>query len=144
MDLFLVKQSKGVLQLSASAQDIRDRLLDVRFNYLFDLSNTTYIGIRFRMEDYQGWTDVQDQIVGSINISSYLHLVDFNINKQTISIPWISDDLYELGDEWHALEFVINPDTFWATISLDEKKLEQGTSIQTEENWFHNCLLPMK
>lgn len=126
MDLFLVKQSKGVLQLSASAQDIRDRLLDVRFNYLFDLSNTTYIGIRFRMEDYQGWTDVQDQIVGSINISSYLHLVDFNINKQTISIPWISDDLYELGDEWHALEFVINPDTFWATISLDGKEIGAG------------------
>lgn len=137
-DLWILKQSKGVFQISSSAQDNQRRNPTIQFNYYFDPTSTTYIGIRFRMEDYLGWTDVASQMLGRMGISDF-QFMELNLNKQTMITCFDYDTVYDLEDDWHVVELVFEPETTFLTIYLDGMAISSG-NYPEELNLMHSHL----
>jgi len=141
-DLWILKQSKGVFQISSSAQDNQRRNPTIEFSYYFDPTSTTYIGIRFRMEDYLGWTDVESQMLGRMGISDF-HVITLNLNKQTMTTYFDPDMVYDLENDWHVVELVFEPDKTLITILLDGVIISSGNypkelNLRHSQLWISN------
>ena len=118
-DFKLINQQNDVLHIAATTSEEIKQKIFIPIKYFYSVSDVSYMGIRFRIEDYQGWSDIDKPMGGYIGTDDFpLGILD--LSKQTISN---GDKTVFLGTTWHALESVIDADTNTITVLLDGEEL---------------------
>ena len=118
-DFKLINQQSDVLHIAATTSEEIKQNIYIPIKYFYSVSDVSYMGIRFRIEDYQGWSDIDKPMGGYIGTDDFpLGILD--LSKQTISN---GDKTVFLGTTWHALESVIDADTNTITVLLDGEEL---------------------
>jgi hypothetical protein len=120
-DLRSISQQNGVLHLAATMSDQGVEEIYAPVNHLFSLEDTSYVGIRFRLGDYQGWSDIQQQIEGYIG-TEFFPIAALNFTTQTINLH---DQSAFIGTAWHTLEAVVSSDRSLLQIYLDGEPFAQ-------------------
>jgi hypothetical protein len=133
-----VTQTNGVLQLAIAP--VGDQLFSnsLHSKYLFNLEQLSYLGFRFRMDNYLG--TIQENTFFS---SEFFMVPDAALANPNIQINGISQMLendlgISLGSRWHSIEMVSQPEKNFFNLYLDGKKIQ--TIPFSDENlrlWRH-------
>jgi hypothetical protein len=120
----VIRQANGVLQLTVAPTGEQQTYMDLQSKYMFSPQKITYLGFRFRINDYLGkiqantfadgnltyqYADISD--IGNLQID--ILAKNLNIDKTGMA----------LGSGWHALEMVSQKDAHLIDIFLDGKKI---------------------
>jgi hypothetical protein len=139
-----ISQANGVLQLAVAPTGGQTGYLILNSKYSFNPQQVTYLGYRFRLDDYQGV--VQENTY--INESSTYQFVDIP-DTFRIQFDGLSQKLYfnsseiDLGSRWHALEIVSQANRQLVDIYLDGKKVHtQAFTGEQFARWMH-CTFSM-
>jgi hypothetical protein len=124
-DLRSMIQQNGVLHMAARTAFQDEVNVYITVNHLFSLADTSYIGIRFRLGDYQGWSDAHQPTEGYIGTDSF-PLAGIDLSRQIISLNGQS---VFLGTAWHTLEGVVSADQRQLQIYLDGKPFTQVNGL---------------
>jgi len=124
-DLRSISQQDGVLHLAARAAAQGEENVYAPVNHLFSLEDTTYIGIRFRLGDYQGWSDAQQHTEGYIGTDSF-PLAEGRLKHTKLSLNGQSAFL---GTAWHTLEGVVPANRRQLQVYLDGKLFAQVNEL---------------
>lgn len=106
-DQLYFEQNHGVLQFSGNSNSRDPLSITVPIYHVNDPLNTSYIGIRFRLEDYQGWNDIEQENNAGFG-SNLFSISDLNLSKQLILEPMNWENQRFLGDDWHTLEAILS------------------------------------
>jgi len=123
-------QHDGVLQISGLAQDEEVNDIITNINHFYSPSDTSYIGIRFKLEDYLGWSDYIRP--SGIKIFTWsMANIDFPFvgifpSQQTISSKGDEQNTAVLGTNWHTLEIEFSKTGNSYILYLDGKKFDEG------------------
>ena len=124
-----VNQSNGVLQVAVAPVGDHPITLDLNSKYLFNPNQLTYLGYRFRLEDYQGTILENTTFNGSFYYQTvngqWTPNIDFNGVSQKLFFNGLD---IPLGTRWHTVEMLSQKDKHFVDIYLD------GTKIRTL--WF--------
>jgi hypothetical protein len=118
-----VTQTNGVLQMAVAPIGGQALSIGLNSKYLFNLEQLSYLGFRFRLDDYQG--RVQD---ATIFRSAFSMVPGEAVTNLDISINGISQILsnehdISLGSRWHTVEMLGQPDKHFMDLYLDGKKI---------------------
>ncbi len=134
-----VTQTNGVLQLAIAPTGDHQVSLTVNSKYLFNPGQLTYLGYRFRLDDYQG--TIQGNT--SLNGSFYYQATDGpstpNIDFDGVSQKLSGNGLnIALGTRWHTVEMVSQKDRHVVDVYLDGTKI-RTLSFDDEQfiRWMH-------
>jgi hypothetical protein len=126
-----VTQSNGVLQMAMAPLVDQQLTLGLDFKYLYNLQQVTYLGYRFRLEEYQGKIMENTWIFGTFSCASDLVMPKINING-------LKQDLFKdnstigLGSRWHTIEMISQEDRNLIDMYLDGIKF-YTVSIDDEQ-----------
>ena len=135
-----VTQTNGVLQMALAPIGNNPLSLVLGSKYSYTLQQVTYLGVRFRLNDYNGRKQENtslhahffDQMDGP---QAYVDAIDLDGLSQVVingssSIP--------LGSRWHALELVSQNDRHFVDVNLDGKKINTLTFNDDQlSRWMH-------
>lgn len=120
-DKTIVRQQNGVLQVAVAPSDEHDENhISFGIPHLIQSESFNYLGIRFKLKDYPGWSDEKLENGFGFGLSSHPNdLFAVNIGRRKIQpSPYIHKDLL-LSDGWHAMEIVNVPESSQMDIYLD-------------------------
>lgn len=132
-------QKEGVLQVTYTVPDyLKQRgSAQVGIKHLFTLSDTSYIGIRFRIPDYEGWTNAGESITGYFDfcIGGYgcQSIIGFDLVQQLMDIE--DGKSFELGTSWHVLELRLDAEKNGIEIYLDGDYVKMTTNISDKNQY---------
>jgi hypothetical protein len=129
-DKTVVRQQNGVLQVAVAPSSDGENQIHFELPHLMPSDSCHYLGVRFLLEDYPGWSDEKLENGFGFHHSSLSHdLMFVNIGRRQIQpSPTIYQDLL-LSSGWHALEVVRSQDSSRLDIYLDGE-LIGGASIE--------------
>jgi hypothetical protein len=135
-----VTQTNGVLQLAMAPLANRSISLVLMVKYLFNRQQVTYLGYRFRLEDYQGRVDE--------NTSLHVHFFDHpSSNKiiDTVELNGVARTVmgFPLGSRWHAVEMVSQEDRHFIDVYLDGEKINTLSYNDEQLNSWMNYMFAM-
>ena len=139
-DQKLVIQQNGILQISGRPKNNKHVVVNSTIKHIFTTQNTSYIGIRFRLEDYQGWSDIQHES-GIMLRSNNLELVFISATRQKMVAPNHLANEKTIGTSWHSLEAILSPETNTMDVYLDGDLFYTAHNIaftDQQENLFVN------
>jgi hypothetical protein len=116
-----VTQTNGVLQIAMAPLNHRNISLPVMLKYAYNRQQVTYLGYRFRLDDYQGKVEENTSLHGHffdhLSSNSIIDTIEFDGLSQTLM--GIS-----LGSHWHTVEMVSQEDRHSVDVYLDGKKIK--------------------
>lgn len=127
-------QKDDVLQISylVPEHSVNRETLSFRIKHLFALSDTSYIGMRFRIADYEGWADAEQPSTGFIiycTLNDYcIDTIGFDLVQQQAFNGATEENIGDLGSDWHSLEMVLGEEENTLDFYLD------GLYVRTETN----------
>ena len=111
---------------------------------MFNSEDFEYLGIRFRLEYYQGWTDENQEILASLffyGLDYENWLGDINLSQQLFQTPGsLTAKTQEIGTGWHTLEFIANESTEDVEVYLDGKLQGQTQSMPDKPTYLNLVL----
>jgi len=129
-------QTNGELQMSVAPTGDNPVSLGLESKYLYNPEQVTYLGYRFRLNDYQGKIQENTVFKGSFNFA--------DINFDGISQKLEDDQKISLGSRWHTMELLSQQDRHFVDVYLDGKK-EKTLSYDNEQlvQWTR-CVFSLK
>ena len=131
---YIIQQTNGVLQYAIAPQ-INGGVGNSGFHegwpyfYLIQTGDFEYMGLRFRIDDYQGWSDENNLNMAYINLTyseSGVGLSAINLTNQSIETTGPSTGTILLGSDWHVLEFIPDTQSGRLNIFLDGELIDQS------------------
>ena len=144
-DKLIIQQDNGVLRYSIAPQDSSNKG-DFWFPYthLFNSGDLEYIGIRFRVDEYQGWTDAKQVITADFSLFSMkdcMKLIDINLSQQYVHTPLSStNNIGDIGSHWHTLEFVPVKNSDQLDVYLDGGLIGQSQKMPDKPTYVNLVL----
>lgn len=129
-----INQTNGVLQLAVAPTGEQQAYLALSSKYMFNPQYVTYVGYRFRINDYKGMIQENSFVSGGFSYQ-FNDLPDiFNIQFDGFSQKLqFNHSEIALGSHWHTVEMVSQTDRHFIDIFLDGKKIN---SLSLEEGQF--------
>jgi len=144
-DQLIIHQTSGMLQVAAAPQDANTQKntglgFGRSINYVISSGSMEYLGLRFRLDDYRGWSDASQALslnLGLFSPQSFIGLADFNLQSRSI---FTSSDGQQadhfLDADWHTLEFTPDPSSRRLNIHLDGERIGQTDPLPTTDQWM--------
>lgn len=135
-----VTQTNGVLQMAVAPISDNSLSLVLGSKYSFNLQQVTYLGYRFRLNDYQGTIQENTSFHGHFfyqmdGPQAYIDATEFD---------GLSQDLLngssgiQLGSNWHTVEMISQKDRHFVDVYLDGKKINTLSFDDEQLNrWMH-------
>lgn len=119
-DRTVVRQQNGVLQAALAPSSAVENQISFKLPHLMPTDRWDYLGIRFLLKDYPGWSDENRENGFGFNLSSLSHdLITVNIGRRQIQPTPDIHQVHSLSRGWHTLEMVRSKDLTHLDIYLD-------------------------
>jgi hypothetical protein len=130
-----VTQTNGVLQIAVAPAGIQPVSLTLESKYLFNPDQVTYLGYRFRLNDYQG--KLQNNTVFTGNF--YYGDIGFNGQSQRLE----DEQKTALGSRWHTVEMLSEKDKHFVDVFLDGKQIKTLTFDDVQLVQWTQCVFTL-
>jgi len=134
-----INQANGVLQLAVAPTGEQQGYLALSSKYMFNPQQVTYVGYRFRINEYKGVKQENSFVSGGFSYQ-FTDLPDiFNIQFDGFSQKLqFNNSEIELGSRWHTVEMVSQTDRHFIDIFLDGKKINSLSLDEGQfDRWMH-------
>jgi len=106
-DQLFIRQIEGALQIAVAPEQTPNTNHSITIQHLFVPSDLDYLGVRFYLDAYQGWSSADMPIrfhLMMVGLQTDLYLGTVNQSQQHYSSPNGQQFSLDLG--WHTLEYV--------------------------------------
>lgn len=130
-------QKDGILQVSYKVPEsnVNRDGFNLHIRHLFALVDTSYVGMRFRMADYEGWADAEQPSTVMINLCSQKtgcrKVIEFDLVQQQALIDDGEEHVQDLGSTWHTVEMVLDQEGNKLNIFVDGSYVRSETNLPT-------------
>jgi hypothetical protein len=134
-----INQANGVLQLAVAPTGEQRAYLIFNSKYMFNPQQVTYLGYRFRLNDYQGKIKENTSVNGGFTYQ-YDDIPDIpNLQFDGLSQKmFINNTEIALGSHWHTLEMVSQKDKKLIDVYLDGTKINTLSLDEGQfDRWMH-------
>jgi len=131
-----VTQTNGVLQMAVAPAGNQPVLLGLESKYLFNPEQVTYMGYRFRLNDYPGKVQTNTVFTGTF----YYGDINFDGISQKLK-----DGLNpSLGSRWHTVEMVSQKDRHSIFVYLDGNKIKTLSFEDAQLTQWYRCVFSLQ
>lgn len=143
-DQYILRQSNGQLQFAVAPQyndgaDDPGIMLGEPFAHLIHTDSFEYFGLRFRLADYTGWSDADQELSAGLGLwylENYVGLAHFDLRSQTLHLHAAETGINNLlGSDWHTLEFLPDVKTGRLNVYLDGELAGQTEELPQADAW---------
>ena len=134
-------QKDGVLQVSYRVPEnkVNQDGFNLHIKHLFALVDTSYVGMRFRIADYEGWADAEQPVTGLINFCSQesgcRSIIEFDLVQQQVLIENMEEHVQDLGSAWYTIEMVRDQEENILDIYLDGSYVSSETNLPSPHEY---------